>query len=413
MTAGASNPPAIVLGGQAIAIPVVRSLATAGVKAHAVGADPAAYDCVAFSRHVASYTDLGSGDGVVDRWMGWLAEEAPKGAVLLPCSDEALELVVRHREQLEELGHVPIEADPVVLAAMLDKERTYKLAREVGVPVPRTWVASADQRSGPDPEQVAGISFPCAVKPLHSHLFTQRFGVANKLLVADDRHQLREGLARMERLGLEMAVTEIIPGPDTDLLSYCGYLGDRGEPLTHFTFRKLRQFPIHFGLGCYVVSDWNEEVIEAGLRFLRGIGLRGLFHLEFKRDHRDGKLKLLECNHRFVIEATFAPIDLPLLAYNRVLGRPPPQARRYRSGTHLWSPVNDVRALLAYRRRGELTAIGWLRSLLHRQRFQTFAWSDPLPALRFHIAWLARAVTGRLGRRPLERPTEPLLAPHR
>ena len=386
----------------------MRSLAAAGVRAYAAGADPA-YDCVAYSRHCAGYADLGNGDGWVERCLDWLAEEGPAQAVLLPCSDDGLELIVRHRERLEELGYVPVEAEGEVVAAMLDKERTCELARQLGVPVPRTWVPSDGDLLDPDPESV-GIAFPCVLKPLHSHLFAQRFGAANKLLVARDRRDVRDGLARMQALGLEMAVTEIIPGPETELRSHCGYMGDGGEPLTQFTFSKIRQFPTRFGLGCYVASDWDEEVIEAGLRFLRGVGLRGLFHVEFKRDHRDGQLKLLECNHRFTIEAMFSPVDLPLLAYNRVLGRPPPPASRYKRGVHLWSPANDVRALRAYRRRGELTLRGWLRSLLRYQRFHAFTWSDPMPAIRFHLAWLARGLR-RLGGGSRGLAVDPLLPP--
>ena len=281
------------------------------------------------------------------------------------------------------------------------------------MPAPRFWVPRGDELLDPDPEPVE-IDFPCALKPLHSHLFAQRFGAANKLLVATDRRELREGLSRMQAVGLEMAVTEIIPGPETELRSHCGYLGEGGEPLTQFTFSKIRQFPTHFGLGCYVVSDWDEDVIEAGLRFLHGVGLRGLFHVEFKRDRRDGQLKLLECNHRFTIEAMFSPVDLPLLAYNRVVGRQPPPARAYERGIHLWSPANDVRALRSYRRQGELSLRGWLRSLLRRRRrFHAFEWSDPMPSLRFHLAWLARGLRGRLGCRSPGRATDPLLPPHR
>jgi len=400
------NPPAVTFGGEGIAFPVVRSLDRAGVRAYAVGGDPE-YNPIAYSRHCAGYTDLGSKEGVVDRWLDWLAGEAPRGAVLMPCNDDSLDLIVRHRATLEELGYVPVEADDEVLAAMLDKERTYELARAAGVPTPRTWTIG----SGSDlDESIEEIGYPCALKPLHTHLFARVFGVGFKLLVANDRRELEEGLSRMTALGLEMAVTEIIPGPETELLSYCGYLDERGEPLTHFTFHKLRQYPPHFGLGCYVVSDWNQEAIDAGLHFLRGVGLRGLFHVEFKRDPRDGQLKLLECNHRFTIETMFAATDLPLLTYNRLLGRPLPPARPYKSGVHLWSPVPDVRAFLAYRRRGELTFGRWLLSLMHRQRFHAFRWDDPLPTIRHHLTLVGRVIRRLLFGRRQVREEDPLLA---
>ena len=400
------KPPAVTLGGEAIAFPVVRSLDRAGIRAFAIGGSPE-YNPIAYSRHCAGYADLGSKGGVVERWLEWLVEHGPRGAVVLPCNDDGLDLVLRHRTTLEGLGFVPAEADDEVLAAMLDKERTYRLARAIGVPTPRTWTSA----SGDDlDESIEAIGFPCALKPLHTHLFARVFGVGNKLLVANDRRELDDGLRRMRSLGLEMAVTEIIRGPETELLSYCGCLDENGTPLTHFTFRKIRQYPIHFGLGCHVVSDWNEEVIEAGLRFLRGVGLRGLFHVEFKRDPRDGELKLLECNHRFTIEAMFSPIDLPLLVYNRLLGRSPPAERPYRNGVHLWNPVKDTRAFLAYRRRRELTLWRWLRSLMHRQRFHVFRLDDPWPTIRHHVALARRFLAKRLFRRPARRPDEPLLA---
>ena len=69
---------------------VARSLAAAGVHVTALGhsASP-----VRHSRACARFVDLGREDGVQDRWLRWLAG-APAGAVLLPCDDDALELLV-------------------------------------------------------------------------------------------------------------------------------------------------------------------------------------------------------------------------------------------------------------------------------------------------------------------------------
>jgi predicted ATP-grasp superfamily ATP-dependent carboligase len=277
---------------------------------------------------------------------------------------------------------------------MLDKVETYELAREIGIQTPSIRVvrSAADLDGG-----LEEIGFPCGLKPRHSHHFAKHFRTT-KLIVANDRFELEGALRRTDALGLEMILTEIIPGPETELLSCCGYMDEHGEPLTHFTFSKIRQYPVQYGQGCYVVSDWNEEVIAEALRFLRGIGLCGLFHVEFKRDPRDGGLKLMECNHRFTIEAMLAPADLPLLTYNRILGRPLPAPRPYRSGVHLWAPYMDARAFPTYRRRGQLTWFSWLRSLLRRKRFQGFRWDDPMPSLYSQLSlagrWLGRRLRG-------------------
>ena len=69
---------------------------------------------------------------------------------------------------------------------------------------------------------------------------------------------------------------------------------------------------------------------ELGLAFLRGAGVRGLANVEFKRDERDGRLKLIECNYRFTApneQFRRAGMDLALFVVQPA-GRPPGTARR-------------------------------------------------------------------------------------
>ncbi|MCW3049877.1 MAG: hypothetical protein JWO74_4161 [Solirubrobacterales bacterium] len=377
---------ALLLGGGTIAVPVARSLGRAGVPVYVLGATQ---DPVRHSRHCRRFVDVGSGEGVQERWLAWLGSgELPRG-IVMPCNDDALELMARHRATLESLGHRAIEANDEVVLAMLDKHRTYALAREVGVPAPRTVLVGPH---GAGVQAGAEVGFPCAVKPRHAHHLQRHFGLRRKLLVAEDPVQLARHLATMRELGVEALVTEIIPGADDDHHSYYTYMDAAGRPLLHLTKRKLRQYPNGFGLATYHVVHRNEEVRELGLRFFEAIGVRGVANVEFKRDARDGRLKLIECNHRFTAGheiVRHAGIDLALLAYNRVAGRPDPPVGAYRAGVRMWHPVEDARAFAEYRRAGKLTSRAWMRSLLHRQHFPLFAWSDPMPSLR-SVARFAR-----------------------
>lgn len=388
-SAVSQKPPVVLLGGETIAVSAARSLHADGVRVYALG--HAGYDPVCRSRSCDTFVHLGSGVGIQERWLEWLAD-GPRGAVILPCSDEGLELVARHRPTLTELGYRPVEANDEVMLAMLDKQRTYELARSVGVPVPRTTVI----RGLPDIASVASdFEYPCALKPLHSHHFARHFGLRAKATVAADQDSLVRSAAEVLPLGLEMLVTEIIADGGDDYCSYYTYLDESGEPLFHFTKRKFRQFPPHFGVGTYHMTDWNPEVAEVGLRFLQGIGLRGLANVEFKRDARDGKLKLIECNHRLTAATDLvkqAGLDLASLAYDGALGRAKPLGSTYRKGLRLWCPVEDLRTFLLYRRRGELTFAAWTRSLLHRQHFPLFRFSDPMPTFFSLSRRIRRAV---------------------
>ncbi len=389
-----TDPPVVILGGDATAIPVGRSLGRAGIQVYAVGVPN---NPIRHSRYCTKYTDLGDGSDMQERWLEWL-DSGPRGAVILPCSDDGLELIARNRPSLLELGYRPMEADDEVVLAMLDKDRTYELARRIGVTTPHTVTV----RSLEDIDaRVDGITYPCGLKPLHSHLFVKRCETNAKMFIVRGRDELDDTLTRMLTLGLEMLVTEIVEGDDDQLFGYHSYIDQRGKPLYEFTVRKLRQFPIHFGIGCYRIGEWHPDVAELGLRFLQGVGLHGIAHVEFKRDAKDGQLKLIECNHRIsgAIELLRSSgIDLPLLAYNRALRRGGPPLHPCRWGLRLWHPIQDVRALIAYRRLGELSFAQWVRSLIHRQHFPVFSWDDPMPTVVYHLR-----ILGKLGTRLLRR----------
>lgn len=392
--AASALPPAVLVGGGPIAVSAARSLHREGVRVFALGA---ATDPIRSSRACSSFTDIGAYAGAQERCLGWL-EKGPRGAVLLPCDDNSLELVARHRPWLLERGYVPIEANDDVLLAMLDKARLYELARKGGIEVPRTMELQGE----PDLEAAAAaLDFPCAVKPLHSHRFAGHFGLRKKALIAESPSELKAAFAQLRALDLEALATEIIPGPDDAYVSYFSYVDEHGEPLFDYTKRKLRQWPPGFGLACYHVTDWNPAVRDVGRRFFAAVGLHGVGNVEFKRDSRDGRFKLIECNHRFTAAnelVRLTGVDIPLFTYRRLVGLPLPPMNSYRVGAHMWHPIEDLAALRAYRRSGQLSFRAWARSLLHRQHFPMFRFDDPLPTARSlltHVQVRARRLVRR------------------
>jgi D-aspartate ligase len=310
---------------------------------------------------------------------------------VLAGGDEGLELIARHRAELVGLGYRPMEADDEVLLAMLDKRRTSELAWKHAIPAPRI----LPLRSQADIDLVSReFGFPCVLKPVHSHVFARRVKSGAKVVNVENPAELQFEFERTSELGVEMLVTEVIKNANDEYVSYFSYLDQRGEPLLHLTKRKIRQYPIGFGTGTYAATTHDPEVADIGLRFFQSVGLRGLGNAEFKRDGRDGLLKLIECNARFTMTnelIRIAGIDLALFSYNRLLGRPTPPVDSYREGERLWDPVRDAGAFLAYRRNGDVSLAAWVASLLHRQHFAVARVDDPLPALVGASRMIARA----------------------
>jgi D-aspartate ligase len=374
---GADLPPAILLGGGANALSVARSLSGAGVSVYAIN-EPGAY--VRYSRH-CRWLPVPAEPDVEASWAKFLLGpecDHLQGAVLLSCSDAGIQVIARHRHELEPRFRLD-DSNREAQGLVLDKLSTYQEASAAGVPTPRFWLAETS-------EQVLALRdslvFPLLVKPRLSHLFEERFG--KKFVVVNDFERLLDAFDAVSAAGIETLLMELIPGADDQLCSYYTYLDEHGQPLFHFTKRILRRFPVGMGTACYHITDWNPEVADLALKLCARVGLRGLANVEFKRDKRDGQLKLIECNARFTASNCLVArsgFDLALFVYNRIVGRPQRPLESYREGMRLWDPIRDFEAFLELRRRGELSFVGWLRSVLHPQSFPYLRWSDPLPAV--------------------------------
>lgn len=124
-------------------------------------------------------------------------------------------------------------------------------------------------------------------------------------------------------------VQELIPGGDDTLYTVGSYVGRDGRALGVFSGRKLRQTPRGIGTCRVGEAVWVQDAVDGALRLLEAFGYFGLSQVEFKRDARDGKFKLMEINPRLWQWhglAAACGVDLPLVAYADLVGKAPPRA---------------------------------------------------------------------------------------
>ena len=393
---GAAMPPALIVGGDANALSVARSLRRLGVRVYVIS-EPGT--CVRYSRHcrwIGVHPGEGAWDDAVARYL--LGPDAGhlRGAVLLACSDSALELAARRADALRRRYRLDL-ANPAAQLAMLDKLATYRHAAAAGVPTPRFWVAG----SRADLAALRGeLAYPLIVKPRVAHRAKRQFNRKHEVVGSFD--ELCAAFEASRGGGVEVLLVEQVPGGDEELCSYYTYLDEAGKAVFDFTKRVVRRYPAGMGLGSCHVTDDVPAIKELSLRLLRQAGLRGLAAVEFKRDPRDGQYKLIECNARFTAADALVAAsgcDLGAFIYRRSVGLAPPPSLPFRRGMRLWDPVTDCLAFLELRRAGRLTLAGWLGSLVHRPTFAFFRWSDPLPALARAGRMLSFAVRAVIGRR--------------
>jgi D-aspartate ligase len=374
-----SLPPAIVLGGGSNALSLARSLGRdGGIRVYAINDQ---HEPVRYSRFCRWIAVPESGGTAQEAWAAYLLgreSDHLRGAVLLTASDEAIQLIIRHRPALAQ-KFVLDECNPTAQLMMLDKLDTYLAAQAAGVPTPKFWILEArEELEKLKPELV----FPVILKPLRGHEFKKKFN--RPLVIAHRWDDLATAFDAAQQACIKTFLVEMIPGPDSRLCSYYTYVDEKGNDLFDFSKRIVRRFPVNMGLACYHITDRVPDVKELSLKLLRQTALRGLANIEFKLDQRDGQLKLIECNARFTAADCLlaaSGVNLPLFVYRRLLGLPAQPPVAFRTGMTLWDPVQDFRAYRELSGKGLLTFVQWVRSVARPQVLPYFRWYDPLPGL--------------------------------
>ena len=128
--------------------------------------------------------------------------------------------------------------------------------------------------------------------------------------------------------------------------------------------RRLRMYPTDFGNSSYCHQIPLEEIQiawESLERILHHVDYHGIFSAEFKRDARDGTLKILEVNTRvwaMVALANLCGIDTCYLAYCDALALPLPKMELRRHGAAFADVYSDYRYV---RKLSRSARPGWLR----------------------------------------------------
>jgi predicted ATP-grasp superfamily ATP-dependent carboligase len=398
--------PAVVLGLGQNGLAAVRALARVGVPVIAVDSDldqPGAH--TRYARKLRCPGFATEGPALADQLMA-LAAELGRKAVLFPTGDINLTVVSEHRERLAE-GFVLSLPSREVLHRILDKKAFYRFAQEHGLPIAETWFVE----DAAHVRRLAGaIRYPSLIKPYQPNA-AWRQAFDTRLFVANSAAQLIALYERLAAVHRDLLVQEYIPGGDGDLCWGVTFLAADGEPAAVWTGRKLRQYPRGFGTATLAESRWLPEVAAATLGTLRSLGHAGYGVVEFKRDARDGVLRITEVTggrtwfpHGLV---TRSGINLPYIWYCDVLGLPSPtagRARGFEEGIRWIHEERDLKTVVLYfLGRDGFGVRDWLRSYRGRRTYAYAAWDDPGPSLASARRVLSAGLA-RLRRRLLGRP---------
>lgn len=297
--------------------------------------------------------------------------------VLFPTRDENVAAFSRYREELADFYRVTTGEWKSVEWAW-DKKKTYELAETLGIPVPKTFTVST-------PDELSSLyeRLPLAIKPAIKENFFYATGAKAWRANTPEELQRYYNRATQQIKPEEALIQEIIPGDGREQFSYCAFFR-HGQPYSTLTARRARQHPREFGrASSYVVTVDLPPIEELSERFLKAINFHGLVEIEFKRDPRDGKYKLLDVNARpwgFHWIGSACGVDFPYLAFADQLGLRMEKTRAP-AGVGWFRFLTDIPTAISDLAHGSLSVGAYLRSLRTARVDAVFSWKDPFPFL--------------------------------
>ncbi|MEM5782046.1 MAG: ATP-grasp domain-containing protein [Candidatus Aenigmatarchaeota archaeon] len=183
-----------------------------------------------------------------------------------------------------------------------DKLKTVRLCKKLNIPAPKTYTKIKD---------ISINSFPLVAKS--RGLFNQdfKFSKKNKITFINSMEEFKKNIKPKNLLIFQ----EYIPGKEYGSF----FLVNHGKIRASFAHQRILSFKPYGGASIFRKSiKFPKEMWKYSTKILKKLKWHGIAMIEFKKDERDSKYKLIEINGRFwgsLPLAISAGIDFPYLYY--------------------------------------------------------------------------------------------------
>ncbi len=312
-----AHPPAVVCDASFVnGLTAIRSLGRMGVPVLAVDHRPSALGFRSRYAMALRSPDPGRETPAYIGFLRDLGDAIGRPTPIIPTHDPPVNAIGRYRHELGDRYLFPFPGRET-LERVQSKREQLERAVASGVDVPETAHPRSREEALADGDR---IGYPLLVKPSNPDGFRRRF--RRQAFRCQSPTELERAFADAEPF--EPMVQELIPGDDDELYTVGSYIAADGTVLGLFSGRKLRQSPPGVGTCRVGEAVWVQETVRAALCLLRAFEFHGVSQVEFKRDPRDDRYKLMEVNPRLWLWHGLAAalgVDFARIAYLDLLGR--------------------------------------------------------------------------------------------
>lgn len=311
-----------------------------------------------------------------------LGETLQQKAVFLSDDDDAILAFSRHRERLSEYFSF-LYPNAGIVEKVLDKQQFCSLSMNCGLPVPASFAISSRQELK---NILPRLPFPCVIKPTnrsdwYDENFTQVMGGYKKAYLCNNKNELLDLYGRVSKINPRLVVQEYVKGEDDMHFELNMYVDRDGALKGYYIGQKPRIYPIGAGIGSYIKTVQDNEILEKGLSIVKELNLFGLLDFQFKRDAETGEAKLLEIHFRNTVWGFLGPaagMNLYKMYYNDLTGLEELLPETYKLDVKYFKLERDIPAFLQYRSSGKIGFQEWINSYSGNYVIGGFSMKDPV-----------------------------------
>jgi len=317
------------------ALVVIRSLGRRGIDI--LTTDTERFSAAFFSRYCKGYFLSPSPENSPFAFINTLLSAVKKRKidVLMPVNSTETLLVSKYKDKFELYTKVPY-ADYYKMIQLHDKGRLMKIAAELDLPVPQTYLIRNTYEIRKLAEK---LTYPVIIKPRDA---TSSRGVKYAYTKEDFIREYKRFLTSAKY----PLVQEYIPGDGYGV----SVLFNQGELRALFTHKRLREYPITGGPSTLRESVKHPEMERIAVKLLEYMEWHGVAMVEFKLDKRVNRPVLIEVNPRFwgsINQAIVSGVNFPYLLYKMATEGDIEPVFKYKLGVKTRLLMNDLRALFS------------------------------------------------------------------
>lgn len=369
------------------ALAIIRSLGRRGIVCDIASNEksPICSYSKYYSKHYQYPNPLSDTERFVDRIAEML--EIQEYDLVIPVTEQTL-IPLSESNKLDRWRKILAIADPESLVRVLDKAKTFEIAKDCNIPFPLSYniknISDIDRLPG-------NLRYPVVLKPGRSIPNAETRHQLNVIYVFNDE-ELLAGCQYLLRF-CSVILQEYIQGIGTGI----ELLADHGEIVYSFQHQRLHEIPLTGGGSCYRKSILvNPTLYEASQKLIKALDWHGVAMVEFKFMPETGEYWLMEINGRFwgsLPLATAAGADFPFMLYDLLVHHKKPVVQTYRENVCCRKLSTDIYWYeQVFRREENPQLVNYpstkqlvkdLVFVLHptRHAFDVQSWRDPLPGM--------------------------------